>query len=333
MAYINNTVASTLLNGTDEDDSIYNSAEKVTIQAKGGDDYIRNYSGASSVSINGGDGNDNLYNNASNVQIDGGKGNDSIRHYYYSNTTLIGGSGNDTIDNVDAWNISINGGDGNDLIRNTGDESPSIVGGKGNDTIEGTGREIIFFGTGDGKDVITNYRGSNKIILTSGKINSTLLSGNDIILGLNAKDSLTLKNAKDRFIRVKNVDGSETLVNKEREGKYIYTTSNQSDTILSGGIGEDTINNNNRENSNVTIDAGDGDDSIENRGSNSSINAGTGDDSIYNCGDNATIDGGTGDDSIRNSWSSYYYSEESGTLKGLTVATATIIFTIPTARM
>ena len=70
-----------------------------------------------------------------------------------------------------------------------------------------------------------------------------------------------------------------------------------SNTLVSGTSGNDTIYN--WESSNVTISGGAGNDYIDNyRGSNVSISGDAGNDEVYNSGSNVTINGGAGDDSI-----------------------------------
>ena len=76
----------------------------------------------------------------------------------------------------------------------------------------------------------------------------------------------------------------------------IYNTA--SNTLLSGTSGDDDISN--FYGKNVSISAGDGNDSIDNNGSQVTINGGAGNDSILNMSSNVTINAGTGDDSIYN---------------------------------
>ena len=74
MAVINNDTPDTLLSGTNSADTIKNGGygvdiwhvggSRVTIDAKNGDDYIRNLRGGSQSSINAGAGNDNIENEA-----------------------------------------------------------------------------------------------------------------------------------------------------------------------------------------------------------------------------------------------------------------------------
>ena len=68
--------------------------------------------------------------------------------------------------------------------------------------------------------------------------------------------------------------------------------------VVSGTSDDDTIENYSAEG--VTINAGDGDDSIKNYGSLTAVNGGDGDDDIYNFSSQVTITGGAGKDSIEN---------------------------------
>ena len=79
----------------------------------------------------------------------------------------------------------------------------------------------------------------------------------------------------------------------------------ESNTLLAGTSGDDTIKNGWQDDegwhdggSNVTIDAGAGNDDIENHGENASIIAGAGNDKIENNGTNVSINGGSGNDTI-----------------------------------
>ena len=69
------------------------------------------------------------------------------------------------------------------------------------------------------------------------------------------------------------------------------------DTLLSGTSRNDYFWN---ENSNVTIEAGDGNDEISNDGSDVTIDGGAGNDTLYNSAYYATLDGGSGHDYISN---------------------------------
>lgn len=78
MLNIRNSNSDTIVTGTNDRDSIYNSGQRSTIDVGDGNDTIYNY---------GGD----------NSSIDCGSGNDSVFNYYGSRNTIHGGKGNDTI--------------------------------------------------------------------------------------------------------------------------------------------------------------------------------------------------------------------------------------------
>lgn len=192
--------------------------------------------------------------------------------------------------------MKIEAGSGNDYIY-TSCWDATISGGRGNDTLEdqGEGTEVILFGKGDGSDVILDYRSQNLISLTSGKIAGTLVDGSDMIISL-GKDSLTLKDAAETYIRIKDADGKNIIINEERLGQTISNYRN--DQTLTGGLGEDTIYN---RGSNVSIIGDAGNDSIYSTGDTVTIDAGAGNDTIDNSGSNVTIDAGAGDNFIHSS--------------------------------
>ena len=76
--------------------------------------------------------------------------------------------------------------------------------------------------------------------------------------------------------------------------------NDESDTLLSGTSDDDFIDN---QGSNVTINAGDGNDYVYNDygGDDCTINTGAGNDSVYNSGNDCTINTGAGNDSVYNS--------------------------------
>ena len=94
---------------------------------------------------------------------------------------------------------------------------------------------------------------------------------------------------------------SDTVITGTANADNIYNSG--SNVSINAGAGNDSIYN--YSGSKVTINAGVGNDSIYNySGDNVSINAGAGDDSIYNHSKYATIIGGDGNDSINNYYSS-----------------------------
>lgn len=84
-----------LVKGTDEDDSLLNYNDNVTIDALAGNDYVSNY--ADSVTIAGGADNDTIDSYGSALSINGGTGDDSININSGSNIVINVTEGNDTI--------------------------------------------------------------------------------------------------------------------------------------------------------------------------------------------------------------------------------------------
>lgn len=157
---------------------------------------------------------------------------------------------------------------------------------------EGNYRSIYQYANGDGADVINGFTKYDKIEIT-GSNYSTITSGDDIIIKV-GNGSITLKDAKDIDLNINGTFDSNT--------SWQTIHNSNSNTIVYGGDYDETITNTA---SNVTINAGGGNDSIDcaNYSTsvlyNNSINAGNGNDTvhIYLTSLNA-VDGGTGDDSI-----------------------------------
>ena len=318
---------STLL-GDADDDTIVNYTEafydnetykdvgkKVSIDGGAGNDFIRNF--ANQVTIRGGEGNDTIqnprwYGAAENVFVDAGAGNDTVSNSG-NNNTLFGGAGDDTIWNtgvsirdgatIDSGvgnKVSISGGDGNDLIRNNnGTSDVTINGGKGNDTIENTDANVLIkYQAGDGNDLITGFNETSTLSISGAPYTSTK-SGDDLILTVGDSNGIIT------------LSGAASLSSVNIAGTFVESiTSNRiSDFKLNGTDNADAIYN---RGARVTIDAGNGNDTINNYGLNPtianpsvggyvSINAGEGNDSVYNSGRYTLIDGGNGNDTLTNS--------------------------------
>ena len=183
----------------DGNDTVLSYGAFSTISTGDGDDLVRNIANSTMnelgdhVTIETGGGNDSIYNYYGHyISMDAGSGNDSI--YNASNgygATLIGGDGDDTIYNA-ATGVLIEGGSGDDSIINDG--GGTIDAGLGDDTIIGNNSrsEVFIYSTGDGNDVIQNFGSEDTFSLASGSINSSLLSGSTLILGI-GDSSITLE--------------------------------------------------------------------------------------------------------------------------------------------
>ncbi len=310
MTNSSNGTGATLL-GLASNDSVTNYGGNAVIDLGLGADYI--YNDGNYATVYGGGGNDRIRNNKHYVYIDAGAGHDyintDIHGATYEFVTVDGGAGNDTIYSND-HRVSLNGGDGNDSIyTNAYWSGVTLRGGAGDDTINTgsnayyysdstTNGKLIQYADGDGNDIITTFNPSDTIQILSGAIGSGSLNGSDIILKVGS-GSLTLKNTTSTNVQVLNADGSlVTLTNDyftSTEG--LETISNEESLVITGTERNDTIRNGGAD---VTINALGGDDYIENYygAEHAMINAGAGNDTVDNGGDFASINGGAGDDSI-----------------------------------
>lgn len=145
---------------------------------------------------------------------------------------ITGQSGADTL-NGSAGSDTLLGGFGNDLIEDTSG-SNLLNGGAGNDTITGSGR---LFG------------GAQNDSLTGSAFNDTLDGerGNDLLIGGAGNDNLIAGSGNDTLV---GGDGDDGLF------------SNAGTDVLIGGAGNDAIDTGRNGSGGLTIDAGNGDDSL-----------------------------------------------------------------------
>ena len=218
---------------------------------------------------------------------------------------------NDTLNNTEK-EYEVQGLAGNDSITNSG-SSVTIVGGKGNDTLTNSGNKVIYsYASGDGKDVITNFGATDTLQITSGKVTSSVISGNDLVLNI-GKGSVTVKDVVGGTINLR--EGTEKVV--ALKVPYVHVLTDKADTftnedanyLVDALSGNDTIENFAK---NSSVDGGAGKDYLYNSGTNSSINGGVGNDSIDNFASNSTLNGGAGNDSINNTGLKVTYEYESG---------------------
>ena len=233
--YIRNNVSDTILTGSGKSDTIYNGASNVTVNEETGNNIIRNDFGGTSTEINAGGGDDTIFNSAQQVTIQAGGGDNKIfnearqvtiqtgagndhisninEHLLDFDSILINsGTGNDTIYNWRADNVTINAGDGDDSISNNGN-NVTISGGRGNDIFTNsnyghslTTTEVFLYSQGDGDDIIENYGTENKIQILTGYVSRASLSGSNVIIGIGG-GSITLKDAKGKKITIENENG------------------------------------------------------------------------------------------------------------------------------
>ena len=281
---------------TEGDDTYSNSLGGATIAALGGNDSITNY--GVQVSISGGAGSDTLDNYGSNATITGGAGYDILSNSGAS-STLDGDTGNDRIYNYGSdSNISINGGDGRDTISNYG-SNVTISGGLGDDRIQfgdNAQNNLVLYMLGDGNDYITNFNATDTLQIGDGSDTyATVASGGNVIVSAGT-GLITLEGATSLGSRlnIAGTEGSKTIT--LTDGNDTYRNVIDGATILALG-GDDYIANETL-GTNVLIDAGTGDDSIDNYGDSATLDGGAGKDTIWSFGSNVSIGGGTGSDTI-----------------------------------
>jgi Ca2+-binding RTX toxin-like protein len=143
-----------------------------------------------------------------------------------------------------------------------------LDGGDDSDTLDGEWANDIVNG-GEGDDVVTDTRG-----------------GNDTLGGGNGNDVVT------------DTGGGNDVLNGG-EGDDILTDSAGGNDIFNGGGGNDTITAQRTVNATLTVDAGDGDDSITLTRANGSVLGGAGNDvMVIDTALTMTVNGGAGDDDI-----------------------------------
>ena len=314
--YINVTGLGNTIEGGKGNDTIKAAGENVYIYTNGdGNDIIIGFGNTDTIRITNGAGyltmisgddvivsigsGSMLLKNAANktININGGKyvGEDTTPG---DDNTINGGDGTpiggdddyiNPIINVEN-NVKLSGTDNADSINNTG-ENVTIQGNRGNDIITGdeTFGDLFIFAATDDNDTITNFSGEDSLQIISGTIDSTVISGNDVIInvkGTQEDGSVTLKDVADKNLKL--VDSVFTL---DEEHEIINSKDN---VKVTGTSGNDYIVNSGN---NVTINGGLGDDTVEGSdyGELIQFGASDGNDLITNFGTNDTlqITGGT----------------------------------------
>ena len=98
-----------------------------------------------------------------------------------------------------------------------------IIGGVGNDTLDGgTGNDIYNFNLGDGNDTIVDTQGVDTIMFGEGiKISDVSITkdGNDLLLTINAQDSILLKDTTENRVieRIMFADGAMWHINEAHD--------------------------------------------------------------------------------------------------------------------
>lgn len=271
------TVKAKVLQGTENNDSIYGYATNDTLQGLGGNDYL-----------NGDAGNDNL---------DGGTGND----------TLYGGDGNDTL----------KGGVGNDYLQGGyGADSYLFSRGDGQDTINnydydrlGSQADSIQFGSGIVESDITATKNGRDLVLTINNTSDSIRVQYYFESGANT--GYAIENI--RFANGANWDIN--TIKQKVSGSQIFNGTNAND-YFAGDFGNDIIRGNGGQDylegneGNDLIEGGAGNDSLLGGQGDDTLNGGAGNDYIYDSDgvDTFVFERGSGSDSILNGNSSSQFA-------------------------
>jgi Ca2+-binding RTX toxin-like protein len=223
--------------------------------------------------------------NTGSIQVFGQGGNDTIAldetNGALPAALLFGGAGNDTLI----------GGSGND----------QLFGGAGNDILEGKGGDDLLFG-GDGNDTLTGGTGNDQMFGGAG--NDRMIwnpgEGTDLMEGGDGTDTaevnggngaetftLTANGSRVRFDRITpapfslDIGTTENLVLNMNGGDDVFTAGNGLAPLIS-----------------LTVDGGDGNDSITGGDGNDTLLGGNGNDVIIGGRGNDTLLGGSGDDTF-----------------------------------
>jgi Ca2+-binding RTX toxin-like protein len=241
----------------------------------------------SEIDIFGQDGNDTITVNEANgampaAHIFGGDGNDRI----------TGGSGNDLLFGQ-AGNDTINGLGGNDLLFG-GDGNDVMDGGTGDDQLFGqAGNDLMIWNPGGGTDLFEGGDGNDTAQVNGG-------NGAEIF-------TITANGTRVRFDRVTpgpfslDIGTTENLVVNAGGGDDVITAGNGLASLISltldGGDGNDTITGGD---GNDLIFGGNGDDIVRGGRGNDNAQLGSGNDTfIWNPGDGSdTVEGGSGTDTM-----------------------------------
>ena len=260
-----------------------------------------------SVIITGTDGDDKLANSKDNAIINALGGDDTVGNFGNS-VTIHGGYGDDSIDNS-GKKVMIDAGAGNDKIQNSYSRV-TINASSGDDSIyKVNGCSLGLIDGDDGNDYV--YNEHEKVTINGG-------AGDDSVIN------------RSYTVKVKGGDGNDSIVNYYSEvtlngdagDDYIENLGDYYEWVkrvtIDGGDDNDTITST-WDNSNVSINGGTGNDSIENRSNHVTIHGGDDDDYIKNCADityktqYVKLYGGSGNDSIISEYGSYNITINGGT--------------------
>lgn len=300
--YAENKKNNVFLNGTPGKDRLVNYGNGVAVLAGMGYDKIENYRG-DDVHIYAGNGNNNIINDTASNQhvrvtaLDGDNTIQSDRYRDYEGAFIEVNAG-DGDNNIDVGHGKVVVGDGDNVIRANGD----VTAGNGDNYIY-TEFDGVAIQVGDGDNIISALSSAkkmdvkitaghgNNIIGTSSRsfINGDVTAGNGDNT-IRAMGNVSAGHGNNFIIAAKDIsvgEGNNTLrsdgngnITTGNGDNIVLATSNLSDVKIETGSGNDTIESG-ISNQNVNIDADEGNNYIRaNKLDNGYLHSGSGDDTI-----------------------------------------------------
>ncbi|MCC6233854.1 MAG: hypothetical protein IT580_14495, partial [Verrucomicrobiales bacterium] len=267
---LNGEAGNDRLEGGDGADVLLGGTESDTLLGGTGDDQLEGYSGDDV--LNGDEGNDAMLGGDGNDTLRGGDGADSLK----------GDNGNDLLYG-EAGDDFILGGSGNDALYG-GDGADTLNGGSGNDSVNGEAGDD-FLGGGGGTDGLVGGPGANATMATI-----TLVAGQVVVVGTDGADtiSVTLTSGK---IRVSATFSTGNVVQD-------FTTASVTGMRFTLLDGNDRVTVSTSVAAPITVEAGNGDDTVTAGTGRAVVRGGDGDDTITGGAGNDELDGGAGADSL-----------------------------------
>ena len=251
--------------------TIYGGADADTIKLSGestNNNIIYGDAGADKITVSGG----------SSTTVYGGDDGDSVTISGGSGNKIYGDDGNDTIKLTGGTNNTVDGGADDDKIY-AGSGTDSLTGGEGNDT-------FYFTTASTGTVTVEDYEeDADTIRFTNGvEVESSDVSGHDIVLNLSTSGKVTLKDTVGKVISVYDDATGESE-------SFVFGTDE--DDVLFGTDGKDSLEGRGGDD---ILYAGDGDDYLVGGTGTNMLYGEAGDDELKTLGGGDILSGGSGSD-------------------------------------
>lgn len=297
--------------------------DNITLQGYGsyaygedGDDTITSQGSSGYQYIFGGNGNDTINVNAVVSNVNAGDGNDII-NINSSSGHIYGEDGDDIFNFISDKNNIVDGGAGNNVSNGTISDDSFAT------NMTGENCKIVEFNRNDAKDIVINGINYNVKASNQGALIYKVNDDGQIEFNADKVNIFTIKGQADKQHNVHIKVGmtfyggdlaDNITVSKNAHNSYIY-----------GLGGDDTLTN--IDSSWVTLDGGDGNDTITTNTSKTTILGGKGNDIIIAKGHSNSINTGDGNDTvtISSGANSIYSSSGTNTLIDNSKATTNLI--------